>query len=116
MRLEATRKEIQGKPKRTTPEGKTAQVFVISTNSRVPLAEALVGCVAALAWGDRYRQYISRCCNGGASVSTTGGGREMKNAVGKVMNASCRNNDDLTGVGKPQGGDGSGRGPWVLYS
>jgi len=38
---------------------------------------------------------ISRCGNGGASVSATGGGREMKNAVGKVMNASCRNNDDL---------------------
>ena len=38
---------------------------------------------------------ICRSGSGGASVSATGGGREMKNAVGKVMNASCRNNDDL---------------------
>ena len=38
---------------------------------------------------------ISRCGNGGTSVSATGGGREMKNAVGKVMNASCRNGNGL---------------------
>ena len=46
------------KPKRTTPEGKTAQVFIGSANTRVPLAEALVVCIVALARGDRYRRCI----------------------------------------------------------
>ena len=53
-----TRKEIQGNPKRTIPDGNTAHVFVFSTDSRVPLTEGLVGFIAALAWGDRYRRYI----------------------------------------------------------
>jgi len=44
---------------RTTPEGKTAQVFIVSANTQVPLAEALVVSMAALALGERYRRCIT---------------------------------------------------------
>ena len=44
-------KEIQGSPKKTMPEGNTTHAFTFSADSQVPLREALVGLVAALAPG-----------------------------------------------------------------
>ena len=53
-----TGKEIQGNPKRTTPEGNTTRAFVSPAGGAVPLPEALVRFVAALAGGDSYLRCI----------------------------------------------------------